>query len=143
MEAKTTTFTDCALYITSSIIGNVIRFDVRLAKITTGQQYAQYNNAIKVEYLEKRARKSRGLYLTYKPFLVVLSAKDAIVPNSMMDPDTSSEQNGVTLLKSRYSSFDSRWKSDFTATLAAQNIQPLFQVGNDYNTHDNSKETAA
>ncbi len=124
-------------------MGNVIRRDVRSVTITTGQQYAQYNNAIKVEYVEKRARKSRGFYLTYKPFLVVLVARDAIEPDFMVELDTPGERSGVTLSKSRYSSFDSRWESDFMATLVAKNIRPLFQVSNDYNTHDNSKRAAA
>jgi hypothetical protein len=137
------TFNDCALYMASDMMGNVIRRDVRSVTITTGQHYAQYDNAIKVEYVEKRARKSRGFYLTYKPFLVLLSARDAIDPDFMVELDTHSERNGVTLSKSRYSSFDSRWESDFTATLAAKNIRPLFQVGNEYNTHDNSERAAA
>jgi hypothetical protein len=37
--------------------------------VTTGVKYAQYDNAIRVEYIEPRKRNGRRLMLDYKPWL--------------------------------------------------------------------------
>jgi len=142
MESTTTTFESCSLYVSSEFMGNIVRRDCRAATITVGVEYAQYNNAIKVEYTPKGARKRQGFYLTYKPFLVVLSAKDAIDPDSMLGGASSGGSPGVTVAMGRYASFDQRWKSDFVAALAAKNIQPLYQVGNECAALDQSTAAA-
>jgi hypothetical protein len=142
VESTTTTFENCALYLANEFMGNIVRRDCRTVRITVGVQYAQYPNAIKVEYMPKGARNRRGFYLTYKPFLVVLSAKDAIDPASMLGAPTPGGSPGVSVAMSRYSSFDSRWESDFTVALKAKNIQPLYQVGNDYATLDQLETVA-
>lgn len=131
--AAVRTFSDCALYTASSFMGNIERLDCRLVTITEGVEYAQYKNAVKVEYMEKGKRRSRSFLLTYDPFLVILSAKDAVEPDSMLGAKTPCNA-GVMLLQSRYSSFDKRWRSDFLAVLQAKDIQPIFQVGSDYDT---------
>lgn len=126
------TFADCALYTASDFMGNIERSDCRLVTITEGVGYAQYKNAIRVEYTPKGARKLRSFMLTYNPFLVVLAAKDAIEPDSMFGPSMPASGAGVAVSTGRYSSFDKRWRSDFLAVLQAKNIQPTFQVGSDY-----------
>jgi hypothetical protein len=139
---KQTTFWNCVLYLASEFMGDIVRRDCRSVTITEGVKYAQYNNAIKVEYMPKTARKRRGFYQTYNPFLVVLRAEDAVDPDSMTGPETPGSNPDVTVSVSRYLCFDDRWKSDFVAALAAKNIQPLFQVGNEYNTSDVPKAVA-
>jgi hypothetical protein len=139
---KQTTFWNCVLYLASEVMGDIVRRDCRLVTITEGVKYAQYNNAIKIEYTPKNARKRRSFYQTYNPFLVVLRAEDAVEPDSMLGPDTPGSNPGVTVSKSRYSCFDRRWRSNFVAGLAVKNIQPLFQVGKEYNTIEASKTVA-
>lgn len=140
---KQTTFWNCVLYLASEFMGNIVRRDCRSVTITEGVKYAQYNNAIKVEYTPKAARKLHCFYLTYRPFLVVLRAEEAVEPDSMTGSDAPGSNLGVTLSESRYFCFDDRWESDFVARLAAKNIQPLFQVDNKYNnTSDMPKAVA-
>ncbi len=134
MESTTTTFENCAIYKATEMMGNIVRLDVRSVTIKTGEKYAQYNNAVKVEFVKKGARTRRGFYMTYKPFLVVLRAKDAISPDSIY-----SEPDAMGTCVGRYDCFESGWKSDFLSALAARGIQPIFQIDEDFNPCDFTK----
>ena len=129
---NTTTFQNCSIYRSSEFMGNVIRQDCRDITITTGLKYAQYSDATKVEYTPTGKRKRCGIWLTYRPFMVVLKAEDAIDPASMFGSSTAEDNHGLTVERSQYSSFDDRWETDFLAALASKNIQPLFQVHPEY-----------
>ncbi len=131
MEA-TTTFQNCTFYKSSEFMGNIVRHDCRDLTITTGQKYAQYNDAVKVEYTKKGARKRSGFWLTYKPFFVVLPTTDAIDPAPMLGEPTPGSTPDITIQVSRYSCCDDRWEKDFLAALADKKVQPLFQLVPEY-----------
>jgi hypothetical protein len=117
-----TTFQNCTFYRPGEFMGNIIREDCRQLTITAGQKYAQHNDAVKVEYTPKGARKSCSFWLTYKPFLIVVERKEAIDPPSMFGELKLGQDPAVTLQTSRYSSFDERWLSDFLEALAAEYV---------------------
>jgi hypothetical protein len=128
----TKTYRNCTFYRSSDFIGNIIRQDCRDLTVSTEQQYAQYKDAVKVEYTPKGARKQRGFWLTYKPFLVVLDTKDAIDLAAILgDPEPGGSPD-VSVQVSQYSSFDDRWETDFLDALESRNIQPLFQLHPEY-----------
>jgi hypothetical protein len=117
-------------------MGNIVRTDVKTVQVTFGRQYAQYRNAIEISFVKKRARAKHGFMMTYKPFLVILKAEQAVDPDSMLVVKSVSEDSGVTLSSSRYPSFDERWQSDFMNGLAQKQIVPLFQIDSGFDTRE-------
>ena len=92
-------------------------------KITTGVKYAQYTDAIRVEYLEKGKRNGRRMILDYKPWLRVVDAKHAINPQNPL------VENGDGSKISRYASFDPRYTTDFEDGLTAKGVPVLLAIG--------------
>ncbi len=121
-EQQTVTLENVAFYARGSMFG-VHRTDCRTLKISTGQKYAQYDNAIRIEYLEKGKRNARVCTLTYKPWLRVVSLAHAIAPDDPLVPTSA----GCKV--SRYASCDPRWASDFEDKLAADGVPVLLAIG--------------
>jgi hypothetical protein len=115
----------CTLYFKNSLMGNIVRCDVRELKIEEGK-YAQYDKALRVTFTPRGKRKARGIWVTSYPFLVVLDSKDAFDPQSFFGQAEDSG-NGVTVARSRFSAFDSGWVDEFMADLAQRGITPLYQ----------------
>jgi hypothetical protein len=118
------TFKNATVYLTGGM-GNIIRVDCREIKIQVGK-YAQYDKAISVKYLQKGKQKWQGVWATYDPLVVVVPTDKAIQPDDMFGDAELSSTPGVTVKKSRYSSFDPRWKSDFLAQLKAMHVPVLW-----------------
>lgn len=119
-EQKTVTFENVTLYRRGSMFG-INRTDCRMLTITTGQKYAQYDNAIRIQYVEKGKRSARTFMLDYDPWLRVVSVSDAIKPADAM------VQIGGGSRHLRYASCDPRWTTDFEDQLAGVPI--LLAIG--------------
>jgi hypothetical protein len=119
---QTLTFENVAMY---RVAGHGIRrTNCRTLTLRTEQKYAQFNDAIKYEYLEKRKRYPREGYLTDKDkWLRVVSLASAIDPDFFMMPD------GPNLLRSRYPSYDMRYITDFEDKMTMAKVVALFSVG--------------
>lgn len=114
----TLTFTNVSIY--RDAMFGVSRVDCRTLTVLTNQKYAQYNDAVRGQYVERGKRKPVSFVLGgCERWLVVLPTVEAI------DPDTSLMLDGSGNCVSRYSSCDSRWRSDFEAKLAACGVKPL------------------
>lgn len=87
--------------------------------LNTGvKPYAQYNKAPFVEFIPKRKRKGVKIIKGYSPYLVVLEGK-----HPDLDPENPmqiiSQTEDIVVRQSKYSSFDSRYESDFDKVLDA------------------------
>jgi hypothetical protein len=116
---KTQEFENVTLY-TSGMFG-ISATACKTLKVTTGVRYAQYNDAIRVEYFEPRKRNGRRLILDYKPWLRVVDTANAIRP---ADPLI---HTGSGAKVSRYSSFDPRYVTDFEDALIG--VPVLLAIG--------------
>lgn len=78
------------------------------------RNYAQYVDRPFVSWIPKGKRKAVGQIATFDPWMVVLEGHNHIEPPSPFTPQTLSE-TGLLCSKSRYGSFDSRYKTEFDA----------------------------
>ncbi len=115
---KTQRFENVAVYVKGGL-GSPIRINCKFVEVTTGVKYAQHTDAVSITFLEKGKRKTRGAVYGYQPFVVVTSL-DAPAPADMFAPAEVCEATGVSFSKSRYTSFDPRYQSDFMETLATR-----------------------
>jgi hypothetical protein len=118
------TFADVTIYLHCAF--NVNRIDCKAVTITRGVKYAQYNDATRVEFLEKGKRKPRGTMLTFRPFLIVLPTAEAIEPDGMFG--SVEETPTATVSRGRYSSCDPGWVRDFMAKLEKSGVAPLVRI---------------
>lgn len=88
------------------------RTEVRLVRVTCGP-YAQYQRALKLEWLAKGKRKPEGVWLSYDPKCVILRGQGHPVPRHFM------EDKGGGVSESRASCFSPQWCEEF-----AQLIDP-------------------
>jgi hypothetical protein len=89
------------------------------------QKYAQYENAPFVVYKKKRARKKLKTVQTFRPFLLIVEGWGQPEPPSAFSPMEPGETAGIVgVQRSKYSSCDSRYETDFNAT-----INPLIESG--------------
>lgn len=107
----------------TEFFGNIASAEVTL--IDHGvRPYAQYNAAPFVTFKKKGGRKAYGIQQTYQPFICIVEGW-----NLDLKPDdgykTVSSENGVTVKKSVYSSFDNRMVSDFENLLNEKNVKPI------------------
>lgn len=106
----------------TEFFGNIASAEVTVIEHGT-RKYAQYTNAPFVTFKKKGGRKAYGIQQTYKPFI-------CIVPGWNLDIgaddgyETVSSDNGVTVKKSRYMSFDDRMVTDFENLLKEKGIVP-------------------
>lgn len=129
-------FQNVTLYLSSEFLGGINRFDCREVEVIEGVKYAQYDNAVRIIFTEKRKRTARQVVITSHPFAVIVDTKHAIIPDSAMVP-CESNIPGLKGSKSRYAAFDSRWQSDFYEQLAAANVPVLkdYKEWNPYSTN--------
>lgn len=107
----------------TEFFGNIASAEVTLIDHGT-RPYAQYSAAPFVTFKKKGGRKAYGIQQTYKPFICIVEGW-----NLDVKPDdgykTVSCENGVTVKKSTYMSFDDRMVTDFENLLMVKNIKPL------------------
>lgn len=101
------------------------RIDCRKLIVTTGVAYAQYNDAVRVEYVEKGKRTPHAFIMGYRPWIRVCEIKDAVKEPESLVPAGSAP--GVTCQRSRYTSCDPRWKTDFEDATAE--VRWLVSIG--------------
>lgn len=116
------TFKNVTIYRSSAMFG-ISKTDCKSVTVKTGQKYAQYTDAVRVEYLEKGKRTLRAFILDYKPWLRIVETKHAIAPDDPMVP------NGDGSSASRYTSCDPRWETDFETKLDAFGVRLLCSIG--------------
>lgn len=121
-------FENVTLYINGMMFG-VSRIDCRTLEIREGYKYAQYNNAVHIQFVEKGKRKPRAIVITSLPFAVIVATKNAIQPAHWMDKN----EDGSSV--SRYASCDPRYETDFLAKLQAANV-PVLREYCSWNAHD-------
>lgn len=107
------------IYRRSEMMGNVVKVEARSVDVER-VAYAQYRDAIKLQFIPKGARKPRGLVETYRSSLLVLEGwghpdPDAIFDESKAETGT----DGVTTVRGRYAAFDEGWARDFDAKIRA------------------------
>lgn len=105
------------LYLRGEFMGNIHKIEARDIMIETGVKYAQYDNAIRVTWTPKGARRARGTVLTYRPFCVALDGWGHLDPDSMFGKATETE-TGVLVSHGRHSACSGGWQSDFLVQLA-------------------------
>lgn len=100
--------------------------------IETGQtEYAQYNNAPYITMIPKGKRKARRYMQTYDPYLIILKGHGHPTPSDGMvviDRKTP----GVVVTQSKYSSFDSRWGTEFDTEIDKYIEESKVNVIGDY-----------
>ena len=92
----------------SKYVGTIVDFGLK--------QYAQYDRAPFFSYVPKGKRNATGTVKGFQPYIVILKGNGHPEPADMLDKGTP-DSNGVTVSKSRYMSFDERYKTDFDAVL--------------------------
>lgn len=110
-------FKDMTLYFMGAF--GATRLDCREVVIQRNVKHAQYNDAIRVLYLEKGKRKAMSRMLTHKPYMLMVHTKDAIDVPSEFDAHAGGR---IT----RYSTFDPRWESDWAEQ--SKGLQPVVLV---------------
>ena len=95
-------------------------------EIESPVKYAQYNDAIKLTYLEPRKRRSMGQILSgSSKYIVVVPTSCAIDP---ADPLSAPEQGeGYTTQRSRHTSFHPAYEAEFNQLLAEKKVPILFE----------------
>jgi len=131
MENSNQTFepkTKATIYTTNGF-GSISKYECYIHEVGT-REYAQYDNAPYVKYTERRKRKPTGFIKTYNPYLLVIAGWDNINPED--DSVTIKQNDDVKISKSRYLSFDSRYKSDFDSIINSKiennSVKVLFDV---------------
>lgn len=127
VEQTTKVFKDATVYYQGEMGMGVRPIVCKSVTITTGVKYAQYNDAIRVQFLEKGKRKERAFMLTYRPWLRIVATKDAISPDASLVPVSANAS--VSVSRSRYMSCDPRWQTDFENKLAETGITVLYEIG--------------
>lgn len=111
------TFNNCTLYTMEAFGAN--RVDCKWIVVKYKQKYAQYNDAIRVEYLEKGKRKPRARMLISNKYLMIVDTKDAIKVPDCMDHYEGGKQT-------RYATFDERWLTDWQ--VQSKDMPVLLQI---------------
>ena len=120
---ETLKFSNVTIYRRGYMFG-ITRTDCRDLTITTGVRYAQYDDATKLEWIERGKRKRVGCILDgHKPWLRVVNTAEAIEPQSPL------EDVGGGTQRSRYLSCDPRWVTDFEDQLATAGVVAVFAIG--------------
>lgn len=128
------------IYRAGEHFGNYSRYEARCCEVNS-EKYAQYDNALRVRFILKGARSTKGFYLTYEPRCVILEGWGHFPPASMFGAEED-RGSGVSWAKSRHSSFSKGWDEDFDrdmkAHIAATGAQIVFDARG-WNAHDRYK----
>ena len=104
---------EITIYYSSSFMGNIVKQEAKL--LDHGRrQYAQYPAAPFVDFIPRGKRKAVRLQKSYKPYLIIIEGWNGPDPDPMCPPEGG---------RSKYSSFDERWKSDFNEVLKNSNVK--------------------
>ena len=125
------------LYRRGEFLGAIHKIEVRAISVTR-EKYAQYESAVRVEYIEPRQRHARTFVDSHKPSVLVLDGWGHPDPDSAFGAEEQTAP-GVTLSRSRYLSCDPRWQSDFDAKINAYLAEKSVRVIADMrgvNTHE-------
>lgn len=121
------TFGKCTLYLQGEFFGNFTRIACKSLKVTR-IKYAQYDNALRLEWMEPRKRSPRGTVLTYRPRSLVLDGWDTPEPDDMMGPK---DADGAS--RSRHLSHAEDWRTEFDALIATSGVVVLCDMRGDQN----------
>ena len=95
------------IYLPNEFMGNINQIEARL--IEHGyQQYAQYKSVPFVKFIPKRKRNIRKYIKGFKPYILILNGWGHTAPDAMLI-----ETDDPLVSRSKYSSYDSKWQSDF------------------------------
>jgi hypothetical protein len=122
MDAHPKEFKDVTLYFPGGFFGNIVRIDVRWAKIWVGQ-YAQHKEYVLCECVEKGKRKP--ISPDCGGYLVVVPTTHAIQPDELFLPSVPSGDGTYSSSPTRYSIGDSRWRAAFDDQLVKANVPIL------------------
>lgn len=127
---ETMKFENVTMYRAGEMIGGIHATVCKSIEITFGVKYAQYNDAVKVVYLEKGKRNMRGFTLCgpHRWFRVCATPK-AITPDAAMIPSPSMSTSGMACTISRYTSCDPRYQTDFEDKADAAGVPWLVAIG--------------
>jgi len=122
-------FENVTMYRAGEMLGGVHAMTCKTLEVTFNVKYAQYNDAVKVIYMEKGKRTLRGFTLSGpQRWLRVCATKDAITPDPAMVPGDSGVA-GMTCKVSRYTSCDPRYQTDFEDKADAAGVTWLLAIG--------------
>ena len=102
------------IYTTSTMFGNIVKIEAVELRMWRAP-FAQYNDALHFEWRAYRQRNFRRIVEGNRPYFLVLRGWSHPDPLSFTVPGTSD----VDVFVSRYSSFDTRWRTAFNETIAA------------------------
>ena len=103
-------FENVAIYTDDDLWGNIHRIDARQARIWIAP-YAQYQNAVFVEFVRVGKRKGESLVRADDPYVVVVPLDRAVEPDELYVETKGSAS------AARYSTTDPRWREDFDLKL--------------------------
>ena len=122
MPEEKLNFTDVAIYRIGMF--GVHRTDCKTLALQTGQKYAQYNNAVKYQFQEKGKRKAAACVLADRsPWMRVVKLAKAPQPANPM------EAIGGGATRSKYTSYDMRYITEFEDLLAASGAEVVWGIG--------------
>lgn len=113
------------------ILGNIVVKHVWLVEHGRGK-YAQYDSAVFIKYIDKGARKMKGFWQSFQPYLVILEGWQDIQSQKMFGAARVVDNHGTTVSEGLYMSFDSRWASDFEAANEFKNVIADYRGVNTY-----------
>lgn len=99
------------------------------------ERYAQYESALRAEWVVKGKRKREAYMLTYDPGLVVLAGHEHPQTPSPMTP-LERAAGGLLVQSSRRTCFDPGWETEFDAWLTEYLEQSGAQLVGDYRGFD-------
>lgn len=134
MNNTTQTHTNCTLYLKSPMMGNIKKIECRTLRIEI-RPYAQHSNAVHVYFIPKGQRKEREEIETYRPATLVLEGWGHPDPDSVCDESTRKTEANVSSVRSRYHSFDPRWREDFDAKISTYVAEGRGKILADYRKH--------
>jgi hypothetical protein len=103
------------IYFPGAFLGNILKYEGKLLDYGL-RPYAQYPEVPYVDFIPKGKRKQVRVTQSYDPYMVILAG----FGNPDPDPMYGTEEklpSGTVVRKSRYSSFDSKWREDFNELL--------------------------
>lgn len=128
-----TTYMNVTLYI-RGMMGSIKKIECRKLSIEI-VKFAQYSNAVSIEWLAKGQRREREEIETYRPTALVLDGWGHPDPDGIWDESTRKTEGTVTMVHGRYRSCDPRWQGDFDAKIGAYIAEGRGKILADYRNH--------
>ncbi|HEY0108277.1 MAG TPA: hypothetical protein VGB67_01550 [Fibrella sp.] len=122
-------YKNVTIYTSGEFMGNYTAIRCKFVTVEI-RQWAQYQSAICVTFLEKGKRRPRSFVQSYKPSLVIAEGWSTPDAPSMLDKPVS-VGNGVTIARTTHQSFSGGWEADFKAQ-----VLPNVNVLADYHGHN-------